>query len=217
MSDLRFELQPAYFALAASLRSLIARDLASPRARGFVIGIAGESGSGKSISATALAHELAAHGHAVSVLHQDDYFLRPPRTNHEHRLRDIDSVGPHEVRLDLLAEHVAAFRDAAIAVEGPLVDYPGNRFVTQRHDFAHRDLLVVEGTYVLQLDDLDVRIFLEATHHDTVARRRLRNRDIDDPFVERVLAVEHDIIVRQRVRADIVVDRDYVAHRTSTR
>jgi uridine kinase len=49
------------------------------------------------------------------VLHQDDYFVRPPRTNHAHRVRDLRAVGPHEVDLARLAAHVAAFRGARTA------------------------------------------------------------------------------------------------------
>jgi uridine kinase len=143
------------------------------------------------------------------VLHQDDYFHRPPRTNHEHRLRDLRRVGPHEVNLQLLASHVAAFRGARDGVTGPRVDYPANRFVTRRLDFAGVAVLIVEGTYVLQLDDLDVRVFLEATHADTRERRRLRARDVDAPIVETILGIEHDIIARQAARADIVIDRDF--------
>ena len=89
------------------------------------------------------------------------------------------------------------------------MDYPGNRFVTQTLDFADVELLIVEGTYVLQLDDLDVRIFLEATHEDTEERRRVRNRDIDAPIVAQVLAIEHEIIARQRAVADVLIDSDF--------
>ena len=89
------------------------------------------------------------------------------------------------------------------------MDYPGNRFLTQTFNFADIELLIVEGTYVLQLDELDVRIFLAATHGDTEARRRARNRDIDAPIVAQVLAIEHEIVARQRAVADIVVGADF--------
>ena len=66
-------------------------------------------------------------------------------------------------------------------------------------------MLVVEGTYVLGLENLDVRIFLEATYADTLARRRARARDADTPFVEKVLAIEHEAIGRQSALAAQVV------------
>jgi uridine kinase len=117
------------------------------------------------------------------------------------------------VALERLAEHVAAFRAGADGVEGPLVDYPADAFRTQRLDFGPLAALVVEGTYALQLPDLDVRVFLEATHEDTRARRRARARDEETPFVERVLELEHAIIARQAAGADVLVDREFGVRR----
>lgn len=208
----RLAVAPEYRALADTLRARLEGDFALGHlvaTRGAALGIAGESGSGKSVTAVNLARALGDAGYPVHVLHQDDYFVRPPRTNHEHRLRDLTSVGPQEVQLALLQSHVAAFRAARSDVEAPLVDYPGNRFVTQRHDFSRRGVLLVEGTYVLGLDDLDVRIFLAATHGDTRERRRARARDADEPIIDRILEIEHAIIARQRAAADIVIDPDF--------
>jgi uridine kinase len=174
-----------------------------------VVGIAGESGSGKSVTASDLARELGASGRTSMVLHQDDYFHRPPRTNHEHRERHLASVGPQEVDLERLASHVALFRDGRDGVTVPSVDYPGNRFVTRVADFSSVAVLIVEGTYVLTLADLDVRIFLEATSDATRERRRQRNRDIDAPIVDQVLAIEHTLIAPQAECADIVIDGEF--------
>ena len=174
-----------------------------------VIGVAGESGSGKTHTASRLADACNAAGVRTIVLHLDNYFILPPRTNHEHRHDDLAHVGPQEVNMPLLAEHIAAFRARARNVLAPLVDYPRNRFVEQALDFSAADLLIVEGTYVLQLDLLDVRIFLSATHEDTEERRRQRARDIDAPFITQVLAIEHAIIAKQAAVADILIDDQF--------
>ena len=175
-----------------------------------VVGVAGESGSGKTVTATALARALGESGLATGVLHQDDYFHRPPRSNHLHRVDDVDArVGPQEVNLELLAAHAAAFRAGRDGVEGPRVDWPGNRFLTRRLDFAGLAALVVEGTYVLRLPDLDARVFLEATWEDTRERRRMRGRDIIDPVIDRILTVEHRVIAAQAAVADVVIDREF--------
>ena len=213
----RTTIAPEYLRTATSLLQRIALvvDLTSVAAgeRRLVIGVAGESGSGKSVTATSLAQALETRGVRTATLHQDDYFLRPPRVNHAHRERDLEAVGPHEVNLALLRQHVADFR-AGRAIDAPLVDYPTDSFLTRRLDFAPHVALVVEGTYVLMLDDggspvFDVRVFLDATHDDTAARRRARNRDIDAPFVQDVLRIEHAIIARQAAVADFIIDRDF--------
>ncbi len=205
----RFDLEPEYRRIGESLASLLINDYGVGAGERSVIAIAGESGSGKTIAAVSLQRGLSAAGIAVTALHQDDYFRRPPRANHEHRKHDLGSVGPQEVDLELLRDHVAAFRASASNVGVPQVDYAGDRFLTSRADFSTDAALVVEGTYVLRLDDIDVRIFLEATSDDTRERRRLRNRDLHEPFVEQVLAIEHDLIAPQAAAAHIVIDRDF--------
>jgi uridine kinase len=195
--------------LARPLASMVIDRLRLPREGRVVIAVAGESGSGKSTTATSLGRALSADGIPTGLIHQDDYFLRPPRTNHEYRLLDLRHVGPHEVNLELLQSHVDAFLAGRDGVEGPAVDYPANRFVTRRLDFSALQVLIVEGTYVFRLRGINVRIFLDATHEDTKGRRRARNRDIDAPVIDRILATEHEIIAREGQQADIVVDRDF--------
>ena len=174
-----------------------------------VITLAGESGSGKSVTAMGLVRELSARGFSTGVLHQDDYFRLPPATNHANRERDLANVGPHEVDVALLRSHVEAFRAGARAVVAPRVDYPGNCFVRDVRDFSALSVLVVEGTYVVAHVPADVRIFMAATSEDTRERRKARNRDIDAPIVDQVLAIEHPIIAAQAALADIVVTRDF--------
>jgi len=196
-------------ALAAELLSLLQVRWESYAWQRHVIGIAGESGSGKSVTADELARACNTAGVRSLVLNQDNYFQLPPRTNHEHRIESLANVGPHEVNMALIASHIAAFRAGERAVVAPLVDYPGNRFLTQTLDFSMTDLLIVEGTYALQLPSLDSRIFLEATHADTEARRRARARDIDAPIVAQVLAIEHEMISSQAEHADILIDANF--------
>lgn len=187
---------------------LLAEHAVSSRGRA-VIAVAGESGSGKSVTSVDLARALDAAGVPAGVLHQDDYFKLPPRTNHEHRCVDLAHVGPHEVDLARLHSHIIAFREARDSVIAPVVDYPANAFGTQVIDFSPLSALIVEGTYVLRLDDVDIRIFLEATNDDTRERRRVRNRDIDAPIVDQVLAIEHALIAPQVALAQIVIDREF--------
>ncbi len=197
---------------AAELADALGSRIGSGHHEKRVIGIAGESGSGKSVTAQALAHVLDQRGHRTALINQDNYFRLPPRTNHEHRLTNLANVGPHEVDLACISAHIAAFRAGHDVSDAPLVDYPGNRFVTHKLQLSECDMLIVEGTYVLSLPDLDARVFLEATHHDTRERRRARNRDIDHPVIDDILAIEHAIIARQRAVAHVVIDRSFAIH-----
>lgn len=198
----------AYRERADALLALLQSDFGIPRTTRTAIAVAGESGSGKSVTATDLASALNDAGIRTAIIHQDNYFVRPPRTNHEYRLTDLSSVGPQEVQMDLIQEHMRAFR-AGEAVLAPVVDYAGDCFMSEPLDFTDTAMLVVEGTYALRLDGLDIAVFLEATWKDTEGRRKARNRDLDDPFVDQVLDIEHRLIAPQRGRADILLDRDY--------
>lgn len=209
----RVDVRPEYDALARALCDRLLADFALATRARTVVGVAGESGSGKSVTASALARALTAADLPAAVLHQDDYFVRPPRANHAHRLIDLAHVGPHEVDLARLAADVAAFRACRPDLDVPLVDYAADRFTTRPLDCSTLAVLVVEGTYALLLDDLDVRLFLSATYEDTRERRRRRARDVDSPFVEQVLALEHRLIAPQGARADLVIDRDFVVRR----
>jgi uridine kinase len=209
----RIPLAPEHRPLAQALADLlVSRFGLDPHAR-TVIGIGGESGSGKSITATALGEILNERGMTSQLIHQDDFFRLPPRTNHEARVRDLGHVGPHEVDLDAVAALLAAFRRGAPDVSAPLLDYPNNRFLEQRYDFSDTAVLLVEGTYVLGFPALDQRIFLEATHEDTQERRRARARDIDAPIIDEILAIEHRLIAAYAAMADIVIDRTFAITR----
>lgn len=205
----RLDLREEYRPLGRELRAWVQPILDAAGDHGVVIGIAGESGSGKSVTSKGLERELLETGVSVCVLHQDDYFRLPPRANHEHRCRSLSNVGPHEVDLGLLQSHITAFRKRRDGVTGPRVDYATDSFGKRVLDFARAQVLIVEGTYVLGLDDMDLRIFLSATHEETRRRRRERNRDIDAPIIDRVLAIEHRLIARQAASADVTIDRDF--------
>lgn len=205
----RLELREEYRPLFRTLSERVLARRTRGAQGGIVVGIAGESGSGKSVTSKGLERELIEHGVRVCVLHQDDYFLLPPKQNHGHRCESLDNVGPHEVNLDLLQSHITAFRERQAHVTCPSVSYATDSFGEKDVDFSGADVLIVEGTYVLRLDDLDLRIFLEATHEDTRDRRRERARDIDAPIIDRILQIEHDIIAAQARRADVRIDRDF--------
>lgn len=195
---------------------LLARDLAesiSARPEPFVITIAGESGSGKSETAAALAEELLGrHGFRSVVLGQDDYFILPPKSNHARRRADADWLGPDcEVQLDLLQTNINAARGGAVAIEKPVVDYEADSIGCELVPLKGIRVLIVEGTYVSLLRHVDCRIFIARTHTETINHRRKRNRggEAVDPFTEGILRLEHRIIAGHRQLADVVLTRDF--------
>ena len=192
--------------------SAIAEHL-SPRIRRgerpFIITVAGESGSGKSETGQALADALSALDLAPFVFQQDDYFDLPPRSNDRQRRQDISRVGVSEVRLDLLDEHLAAARRRDQSIAKPLVDYEADTIGEERVDLSATDVVVAEGTYTTLLTNVDYRIFIARNRLETLAARERRAREPIEPFIERVLEIEHRIIAPHRERADAVITDEY--------
>jgi ABC-type dipeptide/oligopeptide/nickel transport system ATPase component len=148
------------------------------------VSIAGESGAGKST----VALELAARLPDATVLHQDDYFHLPPDENASRRRKDLTWVGRGEVDLELLATHVSAFKRGDA-------------------QFADVATLIVEGTYVTRLPELDLRVFIDRDYRATEVDRRARGRDPIDEHTDRILAIEHELIRTDLPLADLVLSR----------
>lgn len=197
-----------YYELSKELLKLLGIKLKKDEPGQLAIGIGGESGSGKSVTAVCLSEYLKDMGVTNTVLHMDDYFHLPAADNHRNRLKSLDNVGPHEVNLKLLASHVEAFRSHE-KTEGPVSDFHGNRFISKTLDFSATQVLLVEGTYTLELNNLDKRVFLTRSYKNTLADRIARGREGFDPFIERVLEIEHHIIKRYDKVADIIIDENF--------
>ena len=177
------------------------------------ITIAGESGSGKSETAQALADELANRGHSCFIFQQDDYFIHPPKTNDQTRRKDIDWVGTGEVRLGLLDEHLERFLAGENTLTKPLVIYDEDRIEEEIVDLSAASVAIAEGTYTTLLNQARNRVFIDRSYLDTRAHREKRKRDKSelDEFIESVLLIEHGIISSHKARASIIIDRDYNA------
>lgn len=195
---------------AEAIISLILPEIeASPGS--YTISVAGESGSGKSETATAIAEALAEHGISNAIFQQDDYFVYPPKTNDSTRRKNIGWVGPREVRLDLLDGHLQAFLADAEIIEKPLVIYKTDSITSEEIAVKNVRVAIAEGTYTSLLDNVGTRIFIDRDFSETRAHREKRKRDKSelDPFIDEVLIIEHDIISSHKSRADIVINADY--------
>ena len=177
----------------------------------YTISIAGESGSGKSETATALAAALNTSGRSCLILQQDDYFVYPPKTNDQTRRADIGWVGPQEVRLDLLDAHLQSFREGSSVIEKPLVIYEEDRVTTERFDVGDSRVLIAEGTYTTTLSNVNTHVFIDRDYFETRSHRdkRRRNDAELDPFIDKVLAIEHEIISAHKALAQLIVNKDY--------
>ena len=176
----------------------------------YIITIAGESGSGKSVLATTLNIVLANKQVPSLLLQQDDFFKLPPRSNHENRLKDIQkNVGPNEVHIDKLQEIVNAFRKGEKECTKPTVNYDLNIIDQEKITLNLVKVLIIEGTYTSLLQDIDLKIFMERNYKETFKDRMERGREKFDPFIEQVLELEHTIIKEHKKYSNIVFGSDF--------
>lgn len=185
-------------------------DLLAERIQGkYVITVAGESGAGKSELAYEIYRQWDKRGFQAEVLQQDDYFVFPPRTNHEMRRHNLEQVGPYEVKLDFLDSNLRSFKRGESPIFKPLVIYDEDRITWEEVNVADLEVLIAEGTYTSLLQFVDFRVFIDRDYRQTLEARMRRARDKFEPFVVDVLEREHQIIAQHKARADAIVPADF--------
>lgn len=204
----QLNIKAEYFDISKSLYSILENKNLLSNDK-LVIGVCGESGSGKSVTSKCLQIELEKAGISSKILHMDSYFKLAPNDNHERRKKDISFVGPQEVNLGLLKEHIDKFRNGATSISVPVVDYLNNSFTEINTKIADTQILIIEGVYAFHLTDLDFRIYLERTYKESLQKRRERSREVYDPFVEEVLEIEQSLVLPLRLIADVTITNDY--------
>ncbi len=200
---------------AAEIIGLLAEHLEASRR--LTLSVAGESGAGKSELAYEIYRQLNEQGVPSGVLQQDDYFVFPPKTNHEMRRRNLEQVGPYEVKLDFLDSNLRSFKRGESPIYKPLVIYDEDRVTREEMEVDGLVVLIAEGTYTTLLELADVRVFIDRDYHQTLEARKRRARDKWEPFIQDVLEREHEIIFRHLALADLVVAEDFGSVRHQTR
>lgn len=173
------------------------------------IGICGESGSGKTVTSVCLQQFLEKKNIKSEILHLDSYYKLTPRENHEKRKADINWVGVNELNINLIDKHIELFKSNAPGIIVPVVDYQENKFIETEKNLRNVSVIIIEGVYAFYAKELDYKIFLEKTFKDTLESRMKRTREIYDTFVEKVLEIEHNLVLGQKMQADLIVDKDY--------
>ena len=172
--------------------------------------VAGQSGAGKSETAHELGRLLEEAGLKAFVFAQDDYFLYPPKTNHNRRVDDIQWVGTQEVNTALLGEHLEHFKNARSRVlEKPLVVFDEDRITSEKVDLSPFNVAIAEGTYTTLLDNVDYKVFIARNYFDTLEDRKERGREKIDDFSEQIMKIEDAIISKHEALADFIIDKNF--------
>lgn len=175
----------------------------------FLFTVGGESGAGKSEISYALENLLETNGIASLIIQQDDYFVHPPKTNEQVRQKNIKWVGPGEVRLNLLNEHIREIIDGKPEIRKPLVIFAEDRIISEKVSLTPFKVIIIDGTYTTLLDHIDCHVFIDRDKDDTREDRLKRNREHQNDYLEKILEIEHLIISRHKSLANLIVNKDF--------
>lgn len=175
-----------------------------------MIGISGESGSGKSELAHVIAKGLRKHGIFAKPIHIDNYYRILPLLRTEWRKENgiQNVVGYSEYDWDTINRNIAEFKDGKIST-GPCVDLVTEQVDQLTTDYSTVDMIVVDGLYAIKTEGLDLNIFIELTYHETKKAQVVRGKEPQNEYRMAVLEQEHQMVQALKPKADILITMEY--------
>ena len=174
-----------------------------------IVGISGESGSGKSELAHALGKLLKDNNIRVKVIHTDNYYKIQPLLREEwRRNKGFDMIGLDEYDWIKIRKTLRDFKEEQECMI-PCIDLIPEQVDKLITDFSKVDLLIVEGLYAIKAPDIDLRVFIDLTYHETKINQIIRMKEALSEFRLGILEKEHQTVISMKHKADLIVDKSY--------
>jgi uridine kinase len=174
-----------------------------------IVGISGESGSGKSELAHALGKLLKDNNVRVKVIHTDNYYKIQPLLREEwRRNKGFDMIGLDEYDWIKIRKTLRDFKEEQECMI-PCIDLIPEQVDKLITDFSKVDLLIVEGLYAIKAPDIDLRVFIDLTYHETKINQIIRMKEALSNFRLGILEKEHQTVISLKHKADLIVDKSY--------
>ncbi len=179
-----------------------------------MVAISGESGSGKSELAHVIAKGLRKHGIMAKPLHIDNYYRIHPLERTQWRLDNgIEKVvGTGEYDWDTIMRNITEFKEGKIST-GPCVDLVTEQIDQLTTDYSGIDMLIIDGLYAIKVPDVDLRVFIELTYHETKKAQVVRGKEPQNEYRMRVLEKEHQEVQALKPMADVLISKEYQVRR----
>jgi len=175
----------------------------------YVVGISGESGSGKSELAHALAKLLKEHHIRVKIIHTDNYYKIQPLLREEwRRNKGFDKIGLDEYDWIKIKKTIRDFKEEQECMI-PCIDLIPEQVDKLITDFSKIDLLIVDGLYAIKAPDIDLRVYIDLTYHETKINQIIRMKEALSDFRLAILEKEHLAVLSLKPTADLIVDKSY--------
>lgn len=175
----------------------------------YIIGISGESGSGKSELSHALAKLLKEDHIRVKIIHTDNYYKVQPLLREEWRRNNgFDKIGIDEYDWVKIRKTIRDFREEQECVI-PCIDLIPEQVDKLITDFSKIDLLIIDGLYAIDAPDIDMRVFIDLTYQETKINQIIRMKEEMNDFRLQILEREHKAVLSLKPKADLIVGKSY--------
>ncbi|MGI6341418.1 MAG: hypothetical protein ACOXZ9_00355 [Bacteroidales bacterium] len=174
------------------------------------IAISGESGSGKTELAHVISKGLRKHGIFAKPMHTDNYYKTLPLERTEWRTKNgvENVVGYDEYDWDTIYRNIDEFK-RGVSSTSPCVDLVTEQVDKLTTDYKDIDMLIIDGLYAIKTDNIDLRIFIDLTYHETKKAQIVRGKEPQNQFRMSVLEQEHKMVSKLKSLADIIIDKAY--------
>ena len=198
---------------AASLYEILHADREKKLAKDpdykYIVAISGESGAGKSELSHSLGLILKANNIRAKIIHADNYYSVPPLLRKEWRLAmGLDSIGPNEYDWELLNKNILEFKESMIA-KIPCIDIIPDQVDELITDFQKINILIVDGLYAINVEEADLKVFIELTYLETKMMQLMRGKESIDEHRVQILEKEHVGVISLKSLANILVNKSY--------
>jgi len=195
---------------AEAICNYVLEDLATKEERyRYIVGISGESGSGKSELSHALGKALKAHHIRVKVVHTDNYYKIQPLLREEwRRNKGYDMIGHDEYDWVKIRKTIRDYKEEQETMM-PCVDLIPEQVDKLLVDFEKIDFLIVDGLYAIKAPEIDLRIFIDLTYHETKINQIIRMKEAMTDFRLNILEREHQAVRALRPMADMIINKAY--------
>jgi uridine kinase len=189
---------------------IIIEQILANRKPKMIIGISGESGSGKSELAHVIAKGLRKHGIFAKPLHIDNYYRILPLLRTEWRKSNgIEKVvGYGEYDWDTIYRNITEFKEGKMST-GPCVDLVTEQVDQLSTDYSTVDMLIIDGLYAIKTEGVDLAVFIELTYHETKKAQIVRGKEPQNEYRMAVLEQEHKMVSALCEKADVLINKDY--------
>ena len=118
------------------------------------------------------------------------------------------TVGIKEYDWNLLHRNIKDFKEDRESMM-PCIDIIPEQVDKLITDFQKIDMLIIDGLYALKAKNIDMKIYIDLTYHETKLTQIVRGKETMDDFRAAILEREHLNVLTLKPKADFIINKSY--------